>query len=315
MTADNKACGMNARLILPAGADRTPEWYEARRHGVTASEIAAVLGLSSYESLRSLYHKKRGEIADEHDNASMKWGRRLEAPIADEFAERHPEFRLASGGLWQSTERAWQLATPDRRLFEAAADVGTDPVSLLEIKTGGSLDEWGDDDSDEIPVAYRCQVLWQMDTLGLPEARVALLVSGRTYREYTITYDKDDVALMREAAQSFLGRCATGEPPETDDMAATTDALKRLHADLDDIETEIGEDVARDYRAAVAAERQAKKNKRLAENRLREAVGPARFATCGGHKVATHSIYDLDAKWVWRKGSTVNKFTPAKETS
>lgn len=333
---------MRPRLILPADADRD-EWLEARRQGVTASEIAAILGLSPYESPRSLYHRKRGEHPEEDESDAMRWGKRLEAPIADEFAERHPEFLVMPAGLYASVKRSWQLATPDRLLYEADGVIEAEvlcgcelhvdgkpapgepapccdpddcgpccedcptcpklngwppqPVSELEIKCGGSFDDWGESDSDEIPVQYRCQVLWQLDTLGLDEARVALLVSGRNYREYVVKRDEDDIALMRDAARDFLDSVDLGVPPDVDAHAATAAVLKRLHPDLDDIEVEVPDAVGDEYEAACASLKEAKQRKELAENRMREAAGPGRYVTSGGRKIATRVKTTVAAHW------------------
>lgn len=324
-----------ARLILGPDATRD-EWLAERKQGVTASEIAAILSLSPWESARSLYHLKRGEVSDDTDADHMRWGRRLEAPIADEFADRHPELLLIPGGLYAHDERPWQLATPDRRLFEAVSAPAVyageiDPVSTLEIKTGASLDEWGDDGSDEIPTHYRCQVLWQMDVLGVTEARVALLVAGRTYREYTVAYDPDDAAFMRGEASTFLQRVHEGTPPDVDDTAATQRALKQLHPDLDNIAVEIDPDVATEYDTARTALKAAEDRKRHAENQLREQLGNGRYATSDGHKLATRSVYQhrsIDTKRLradqpdlanaYTKETTVNKIQPAprkKESS
>lgn len=305
---------MTAKLILPperCGPDH-PEWFEARRAGITASEIAGILGLSKHESARSLYHHKRGETPDEPDNDAKRWGRRLEAPIADEFADRHPEFTIEFGGLYGNADRPWQMATPDRLIFDTAAPELTEaePVSLLEIKTSGSFDEWGDDGGDDIPVAYRCQVLWQMDVLGLTEARVALLVSGQSYREYTVPYDPDDAALMRDTASDFLDALDLEAPPDVDAHTATGEALKHLHPDIDDTEVEVSGDLADEYAAACQAERAAKDRKKLAENRLREAAGRGRYVMSGGRKVATR-VKTVVAPH-WRAESTRDYYTPSR---
>lgn len=321
-----------ARLILGPDATRD-EWLAERKHGVTASEIAAILGLSPWESARSLYHLKRGEVGDDTDADHMRWGRRLEAPIADEFADRHPEFSVLPGGLFAHDERPWQLATPDRLLYDGSptyglverdGEIDREPTSALEIKTGASLDEWGDDGSDEIPTHYRCQVLWQMDVLGVPEARVALLVAGRTYREYTVTRDEDDIAFMRDAARDFLDSVDLGTPPDVDDTAATQRVLKQLHPDLDDIEVEIDRKVAHEYRKACGAARVAATRKTQAENQLREQLGNGRYAMHAGVKIATRSVHQhrsIDTKRLradqpdladaYTKKTTVNKIQPA----
>ena len=77
---------MTARLILPGDAPHH-EWLEARRHGITASEIAAVLGLSPYESPYSLYWRKLGELPAQDDTLAMALGRHLESFVAGQFAD------------------------------------------------------------------------------------------------------------------------------------------------------------------------------------------------------------------------------------
>lgn len=289
--------------VLPGNATLSPEWHEARRHGISASDVAAVLGLSPWESPYSLWHRKAGTLGAKDDNPSMRWGRRLEDAIADEFAERHPEFDVATVGLIAHSDRPWQLATPDRLLYD-----GSTLVSCLEVKTAGDLGEWGGDGSADIPVYYRCQVLWQMDVLGLTEARVALLASGRMYREFIVPYDPADVTLLRDAALAFLDSIAEGAPPDVDAMSATTAALKALHPDLEDTEVIVPDDLADEYEAAREAHKAAEDRRAEVENRLRELLGNARYAKrVDGRKVATRSVYDVAERVQTVRAHTVSK--------
>lgn len=110
---------MSARLVL--GPDATREaWLAARLPGITASEIAAVIGISPFDSPFSLYWKKLGVIAETADNDAMSLGRHLEPWIADRYEADHPEVSLTLSGLYASTERPWQMVTPDRSVFPAS---------------------------------------------------------------------------------------------------------------------------------------------------------------------------------------------------
>ena len=80
-------------VFIPARTEA--EWLEARRQGITASEIAAVMGLSpaSQDGPYALYHRKTGTLPPIEDNDAMERGRVLEPYIAEKFARwRYPDF-------------------------------------------------------------------------------------------------------------------------------------------------------------------------------------------------------------------------------
>lgn len=306
---------MTARLILPPGADEE-DWKAERLKGVTASEIAVVLGISPFDSAYNLYWKKLGAIPDDFDNDRLELGRVLEPYVASRFRKAHPQFHLAApAGLWASAERPWQLCTPDGRVFEdvcrcgATGDVlcsclvGVDepPVAVWEGKTSATYEGWGEDGTDEIPAYYAAQVLWQMDVIGVPVGYVScFFLSTQEIRTYRLAYDVADVDLMRTRATEFLARLAAGNPPPLDAHASTTAALKALHPDVDADETvTVPKTVARDYQAAKRAAARATERVRRAENKVRRYLGDAKYAVDpDGQKLATRSVYD-------RKGYTV----------
>lgn len=296
-----------------------PEWFEARRTGITASEIAAVLGISPWESPFSLWHRKAGTVGEQAGNDEMRWGLRLEAAIADEFAHQHPEFAVRPAGLYASTARPWQIVSPDRLLFdvetygvvERGGVFYVEPYAPLELKNSASWDEWGDEGTDTIPVYYRAQVLWQLDVLEAEVAYVAAGIGGRPPRTFIVRRDDDDLALMRDAAEEFRASIREDRPPAIDEHTATLTALKQLHPDLDDTEATVPGGLADDYRAACAAVKDATDRKKVAENKLRDAMGRSRRALDpAGSKVATRSVYEV-AEHV-RRASTTDKLIPAR---
>lgn len=324
--------------LIPTGSEA--EWLEARRKGVTASEIAVIMGLSPYSSPYALYHQKLGILPADGDQAVFERGRVLEPYVAEKFAKAHPEFYVYGDGreLYSHCDRPWQLATPDRLLFGPYEGRGweeMDPSAVLETKTDAGSDEWGDEGTDEIPVHYRAQVLWQMDVMGVSRAYVSCLDLARwRIRDYVIEHgstpeeaDGDDasecdiccdILMMRDAALDFLGRIERQEPPDVDWRPATAYALKQLHPSLEDRDAHIGRQLEISYRAAVRRHKEAEQRKDEMTNRLRDAMGSANRAVAAGTVgkdgkrvvIASRQVYEVRESV--RKGYTVDKLVPAK---
>jgi len=293
-----------AALLIKTGTEA--EWLAARRNGVTASEIAVVMGLSPYDSPFALYHRKRGDLPEVEDTDVMERGRVLEPYIADRFAKLRPEFALLGSGreLYAHPDRPWQLATPDRLACEHLGPCcrnGTaygDLLAVLEAKTdAGGDDDWGDEGTDQIPVHYRCQVLWQMDVLGVTAAYVACLaMRSWKLRVYELAMDaaaEADLKIMRDTAGCFLDDIRDGRAPDVNWRPQTTSALKYLNPKVEQVDVTIGRQLAISYRAAVRRAAQAERRKELMTNRMLAAVGTGRRAieTGTGEVVATRSVY------------------------
>jgi putative phage-type endonuclease len=320
-------------VLIPTAT--VAEWLEARRHGVTASEIAVIMGLSPWSSPYALFWRKLGELPEQDDSDAMALGRYLESYVLDRFEDRHPEFVVAAGGqhLYSHPDRPWQMATPDAMLHEADLShmptrhgpmvTSIYPVAVLEAKTDASHDGWGEDGTDGIPVRYRCQVLWQCDVLGVDHWYLAcLFLHSRKLRVYEGVIDADaeaDLKIMRDTAQCFLDDIRDGNPPDVDWRPATTTALKRLHPSVEDRDAHIGRRLEISYRAAIRRHKEAEKRKQLMENRLRDAMGSARRAVAaygsgpgGGLLIARRDVYDLPEKTITRKAATVDRLVAVK---
>jgi predicted phage-related endonuclease len=354
-----------AALVLPGTAPEA-EWQAARLKGVTASEIAVVMGCApkDYGSAYRLYHVKRGTLPDSQpDTDAMALGRHMEPYVAGRFGERYPGLELEGTGreLYASRVRPWQMATPDRLAFPSVVtaeiiccdlhkpgdapvygapapccdpdDCGPccedcttcpaqNPPTLLatvECKIDGGSPDWGEDGTDEIPVHYRCQVLWQMDVLGVDAAYVACLMwQSRKVRVYEIGMDAAavfDLGLLRKGAEDFLDRIEAGDPPPIDWRPATARALRELHPSVEDREVTIGRQLSISYRAAYRSFKAAERRKDEMTNRVLAEMGSARVAIEAGTgaKLAGRQVYDVKAHT--RQASTVNKLVIAKESS
>jgi putative phage-type endonuclease len=321
---------MTGPVLVLAGGMSHEEWQAARQpltaRAISASEIAIVMGLSSWSSPYALYFRKTGALPDQDDNVDMELGRYLEDYVVAKFAGRHPEFAVTGDGqaIYAHPDRPWQLATPDR-LLEDGPSCGiveldgvfvVQPLATLEAKTSATYDEWGDDGTDEIPVAYRCQKLWQMDVMGVTTGYVAcLFLHSKKVRVYELTMDgaaRADLKIMRAHAELFLDRIGRGDPPGVDWRPATTGALKALHPAIEDRDVEIRRMPGIQYRAACRRYKEAGQHKKLAENRLRELLGNGHRVVdrVTGDVIATRQVYGV--KEHVRKASVTDKLVPAR---
>ncbi|GAB2918254.1 YqaJ viral recombinase family protein [Nonomuraea fastidiosa] len=283
-------------LVTPTGRflgrwpSGSPEWHEARRHRIGGSDVAAIIGLSKWQSRYSLWCEKAGLIEPDQQTAEQSRGHFLESGVAEWFSHEHPEYKLVEAGTWVHADEDWMLANPDRLLLQDGRVVGG-----LEIKTDESGREWGEPGTAEIPVHYTAQVQWYMATLGLDWWKVAVLVGrGLEFREYHITFDPDDAEWMREQAEAFLLSIAWDEMPPVDGHKATVRALRKRHPAIDDdLVYDIPDDLAAAWlpllaeeKAAAAQLKEAKERAAQARAELLDAMGLAGRARYGAAIVA-----------------------------
>ena len=263
--------------------------------------MAAVVGLSPFESHYSLWHRKAGLVGPVIQTELMVWGHRLEDDILEEFELRHPELMLIGSGTYRNIERPWQIANPDQiAVNEAGQRFG------VEIKNARVADYWGRPLTDEIPVYYRTQVIHYEDTLGsIRKFFVPVLIGGSEYREYVVDYDPVDAQLLREAGAAFMASLEAGEVPEADGHEATYRTAKELAVGMPGKgeAVEISPALANAYDAARAEFAAAEIAKREASARVLAAIGKARYAECGGSRIAMRTV---------RADGTTHSLQPAK---
>ncbi|NYV73112.1 YqaJ viral recombinase family protein [Streptomyces sp. UH6] len=262
----------------------TPEWNAARTGlSVTATEIAAIVGLSPWMSRYELWHKKSGLPTPPFQMTSaIEWGNRLEDVVAQKWADEHEGYCIEQAGTWRHTDREWQRATPDRLLTTGRGQT----VELLELKTSPQGDGWGPSGSDEIPIYYRCQVQWQLSTLGLDTCHVAVLISGHDYREYVIDRDDEDAATLVKAAAEFLDTVRRGQVPDIDGSSHTYDTVRLQPDRYDPVDVEIPGPIAADYEVCGQQYKAAADEYTRAKSQLLTALGTGKNAIHLGRRIA-----------------------------
>lgn len=248
----------------------SPEWARL----VTASKVAAILGLSPWESPRTVWHKMRGELpSDDGSNAEAKArGHYLEAGVLAWWKDRHPDARHLHEQVHMPLGD-WGAATPDL--------IGLDEFGnefVLDAKTAATDDDWGTPGTDQAPAYYVAQSMWQLACH--PDASVVYIavLFGRPrlgFAEYVI--ERDDALITAIVAQcrAFYDSLTADVPPPLSDHVAEYDAIRTVHADIDrDAEAVIPDDLAERYLLDLAHEKRAGATKA----RLLDAMGRARLA-------------------------------------
>lgn len=261
----------------------SPEWHAARATGLGGSEIAPILGLSPFESRFSLWHRKAGFAKPVQETPEMEWGKRLEPVILQKYRDSHPDYDFRTrNGTFANDDRPWQVANPDSLAIDEDAT-----QRVVEAKFSMFGDGYGEPGTDEIPVYYRCQVLWYLDCLGLEVADLVVLIGGCDYREYTIRYDAAEAQLLRDAAEEFLATVARLERPDIDAHSATYQVIREMHPLIDEGDIELPNELAATYIDARVALAEATDTEQHARSRIADAMGNAKRALWDGRTIAT----------------------------
>lgn len=279
MTATTAPAGRLLPFVEPGSA----EWL-AR---MSASKVAAVLGLSPYESRFSLWHRMAGLVPGQPEDDQMRRGHYLEPAVCNWFADQHPAWAVTRTGTWVHADRNDWAASPDRLVL-----TDTSERRLLEAKTEGSDERWGPSLSDDIPVYHRAQVQWQMLVTGARVAHVAVLTSHLSFREYVVPFDPDDAARIVTAVDEFMDSLPTGRRPRRpsiDGHSATYQVVRELHPDIDDRDHELDVDLAQRFCTARHALKAAETAEQAARSEVTDAMGDARRAVFAGQVIATRA--------------------------
>lgn len=259
----------------------SPEWNRL----LTASKVAAVLGVSPWESPRSIWHRMHGDLPSEPQTSAQSRGHYLEPAILAWWRDRHDvghdegrEYRL------QPTYKlgGWAAATPDM-----VACIAEDDIVLVEAKSTNSLDDWGTPGTDEIPTYYLVQTQWQMHLSGIHRCYVPIIGPRLQFEEYVVDYYADYGQQLEARMREFYDSLSADEPPPLDDTPATYEAVRRLHPEIDRGESvELTREQADDLVTFTHLAKETERSLRGAKTAVLDAMGRAQFATHQGVKIA-----------------------------
>ena len=284
MTAtDERTIATPTGHLLGSWEQGSEQWHAARASRLGGSDMAAVLGRSPWVSPYRLWMLKAGRVRDGETTAAQSRGHYLEDGIRRWWADQNPEFEVHTGGTYTHVDRDYQLANPDGLLMKNGKVVG-----ILEIKTDGQddADTWGKSGTDQIPLYYRTQIQWYMDTLGLPVAHVAVLTARLEFRHYTIRHDETDARILRFRAEQFLDSLMFSSPPDFDGAKNTYETVRELHPLINGLDIELDYEQAAAYVCAKNALKKAEERELRERSVLADLMGDHKRATYAGMTIA-----------------------------
>lgn len=196
------------------------DWLSMRGMGIGASEAAAAVGMSPWQSPIDLWKLKSGvsEPKDLSGNAAVEQGNRMEPLLRAFYIGTHPEYQLEYHpyDMIYQDNRPWLFATLDGELTDESGKHG-----ILEIKTAtpngkAGWEKWA---NGNMPQNYYIQTLHQMLATGYDFVRLfAALYSMNgdiTLREFEIEREdaEEDMQWLLEQETEFWRKVENGIMP------------------------------------------------------------------------------------------------------
>lgn len=200
--------------VIPTKDLSRAQWLDLRRQGIGGSDLAGIMGMSSYATPVDIYLDKTWQTETETEESPvMRRGRILEPIVANEYRLRYPwEKIIESPDMLVSREWPFVAANLDGIIIIEGK------TGVFEIKTVGFPDDqWGYDGGDEedIPERVVCQVLHYLAVTGFTYAVVvALFVASWELRRYFIARKEAVIQDIVKIEDKFWnGNVIPQEPP------------------------------------------------------------------------------------------------------
>jgi putative phage-type endonuclease len=193
---------VSKRYEFVSAPQRSPEWFEMRKGGITATGITAINGTSPFKTAYRLWAELTGQVGEQAAGSAAQRGQLLEQAVADYYTAETGKKLRKSNGIVRLKEHPWAMASLDRTIIG-------DPTGLVEIKTSTSS-AWA---LAPVPQMYVDQVQWQMFITGASYCDVAVLLSGLVFRIERVEADPIYQTLLFDKAVAFLDLVKTKTPP------------------------------------------------------------------------------------------------------
>lgn len=193
----------------------TDAWLEERRKSIGASEVAAVMGLSPFNTALDIYKSKSG--IDKHFDPLLAFVGHASEPIMHEWVEKF-------SGVPVKLEPAFMARSVAFPFLHASFDrVSNDPFVTWQFKTASA---WTGHKWDEgITTDIRVQVQAEMLVAGTSRAAVVVWIGGREFKLFW--EDRDDKFIgehMVPALEKFWTDLEAGIAPPPATVAEINEA-------------------------------------------------------------------------------------------
>ena len=286
---------MNANILVETEGLSREEWLRYRKCGIGGSDVAAILGISKWNSAISLWLDKTNQTNEPvEENEAMQWGTIMEPIIRNRFAEVTGKTVVEVKAMLQHPQHPFMLADVDGLTTD---DEGN--PAILEIKTASEYKraEWEND----IPSYYQTQVQHYLCVTGVQKAYVAVLIGGNSFKVYEVDADAEIQAMLIAVEKDFWNKVQNMIRPEMDGSDAAKNLLDSLyHGGISEeiVMPDEAIEYVDAYIEACAEEDNAKAKKQDAANHIKEIMGDYDKATCLGHSISWKPVSSerLDSK-------------------
>jgi putative phage-type endonuclease len=249
-------------------------WLERKRELLTASEVAAVLGIDPYNTALDVYVNKQVGYSYEQREC-FEFGHDIEEPLARMYSRRtgRQVVDLGATEIQVHPDIPWLGATLDRQVTREDGIKG--PLELKSV-AGKRAAEWTEDSK---PDHNQVQVQIQMACTSATWGALAGLVWGTDMLHEDYDYKPEFFEAAYPYLEEFWGRVQRHDPPPVTSPRCLQ-AIKRLYSKDDGEIVVLGKEhvdlVAR--RDALNAEKKAMEDEKdEIDAKIRAVMGEATF--------------------------------------
>jgi putative phage-type endonuclease len=254
-----------------------------RTKGIGSSDVPTILGLSPWSTAYDLWLMKTGQVPGVQENEAMRMGSMLEPAVLSLAAHRLGVRVVKPTSTYIGAE-PFMRANIDGMV--GIAKRGSD---IVEAKTTGRPDGWGEEGTDQVPEMVKAQVMFQMACASSGVAHVACLMGdyGLRLKMYRVSFCSDYAGYIDERIRAFWDCVQTRTAPEG---SASLEMLKRVRRDVDAPAVEIDPEL---FRADIEARKlasYAEEQAGIARAKLLTALGNSMKGEGGGYAVRVSSV-------------------------
>lgn len=208
--------------------DRDLAWRAARMTGIGGSDISSIAGISRFGDPYTVYQSKINEelALGDDDKEVQAIGHELEPVVRNRYETKNNVNITHHESMFRHPGKLWMLASVDglieenKTIFEAKS---------LNISR---MEEFGQEETDEIPLPYYMQCQWYMHITGYKRAvlsaafidhnKYEVIESGQsktilglvTIRNYEFNYEQSVGKEMDQLAKSFWEKVESRNPAD-----------------------------------------------------------------------------------------------------